>query len=306
MYSFNKLIVALDNTPHDSTLVEAASFISTLSGTKEVCFINIVKDLNIPKKISAEFPDIVNNAIKERREKIEKVIAAKFTYKRAKTSVEIKSGNPTSAILKHSIENDIDLILVGRKNRTKDGGTIITRLARKAACSLLVIPENYPSDVKKILVPIDFSEYSIEALEQAIDLAIPHLPNVKIYVQNVYQVPYGYHYTGKSFDEFADIMRENAEKDFKAFISTIDTHKVDLEPIYTLDRTDNIISKIYSAGISLDVDAIIFGAKGRTDTTAIFIGSSAEKLIHIDSTIPLMVVRPKGRRAGIIEMLKDI
>ena len=56
----------------------------------------------------------------------------------------------------------------------------------------------------------------------------------------------------------------------------------------------------------MHADAIVIGAKGRTDTTAIFIGSSAEKLIHIDSTIPIMIVRPKGRRAGIIELLKDI
>jgi nucleotide-binding universal stress UspA family protein len=91
-----------------------------------------------------------------------------------------------------------------------------------------------------------------------------------------------------------------------ALISEIDTKGVDIEPVYTLDKSDNIIAKIYSTGLRLDADAIVIGAKGRTDTTALFIGSSAEKLIHIDSTIPIMVVRPKGSRAGIIELLKDI
>lgn len=306
MYAFNKILVAIDHSPLDKELIDAASFISTLSKTKDIYFINVVKDLNIPKSIKKEFPDILSNAVQERTGEIDKLVKENYNYKQAKQHIEIKSGNPLRAILKFSIEKNIDLILVGRKSNRKDGGIIINRLARKAACSLLVIPAGYKKQVKKILVPIDFSDYSTEALKQAIDLAVPNLPHVKIYTQNVFQVPNGYRYTGKSFKEFASIMRENAEKDYKVLMHKINTKGVDIEPVYTLDRSDNIISKIYSTGLRLHADAIVIGAKGRTDTTSIFIGSSAEKLIHIDSTIPIMVVRPKGKRAGIIEMLKDI
>lgn len=306
MYSFKNILVALDHTSHDKELIDAASFISTLSETKDVYFMNVVKDLNIPRSIRKEFPDLISNAVSERTIEIKNQVKANYSYKGAKTHIEIKSGNPTSAILKYSMEMNIDLILVGRKNTRKDGGIIINRLARKAACSLLVIPIEYQKRVKKILVPIDFSDYSIEALKQAINLATPNLPNVKIYIQNVFQVPNGYRYTGRTFKEFAVIMKENAEKDYKSFMHKIDTKGVNIEPIYTLDRSDNLIAKIYSTGLRIDADAIVIGAKGRTDTTAIFIGSSAEKLIHIDSTIPIMIVRPKGKRAGIIELLKDI
>ncbi|MFY0650436.1 MAG: universal stress protein [Cyclobacteriaceae bacterium] len=306
MYSFNRILVALDNSEHDKELVESASFISSLSRTDDVYFINVVKDLNIPKSISLEFPDLLDKAVEERSGNLEGTVKKYFNYDGAKTHIEIRSGNPTRSILKYSINQKIDLILLGRKNKRKEGGTLINRLARKAACSLLIIPQEYKKQVKSILVPIDFSEYSKDALLQAIDLAIPSLPNVKIYTQNVFQVPNGYRYTGKSFKEFATIMRDNAEKDYNALMYEIDTKGVDIEPVYTLDKSDNIIEKIYNTGLRLKVDAIVIGAKGRTDTTAIFIGSSAEKLIHIDSTIPMMVVRPKGKRAGIIEMLKDI
>ncbi len=306
MYSFNNILVALDNSPHDKELIEAASFISNLSTPKKVYFINVVKDLNIPKSISKEFPDLLDKAVEERTGEINQLVSEHFSYTKAKRFIEIKSGNPTRTILKYSIKNNIDLILVGRKNRRKDGGTIINRLARKAACSLMVVPVNYQRKLEKILVPIDFSEYSVEALQEAIMLAKASPSPVKIYTQNVFQVPNGYRYTGKSFKDFAKIMRDNAEKDYQSLIYSIDTKGLDIEPLYTLDRSDNIISKIYSTGLRMDVDAIVVGAKGRTDTTSIFIGSSAEKLIHIDSTIPMIVVRPKGKRAGIIELLKDI
>ena len=91
MYSFNKILVALDHTDLDRELVEAASFTSTLAGTTDVYFINVVKDLNIPKKIQQEFPDMLSNAVQERTRDIEKVIKEVFKNKRAKIHIEIEN-----------------------------------------------------------------------------------------------------------------------------------------------------------------------------------------------------------------------
>jgi nucleotide-binding universal stress UspA family protein len=51
---------------------------------------------------------------------------------------------------------------------------------------------------------------------------------------------------------------------------------------------------------------IIIGAKGRTAATALFIGSLAERLIQINNKVPLLVTRPKGKNAGIIEYILEI
>ena len=110
-------------------------------------------------------------------------------------------------------DDDIDLVMVGRKKEKKGGGIVIHRLARRAGCSLLIVPQGVKESIRTILVPIDFSDYSSSALDEAISVAVNSSSEVKIIAQNVYQVPSGYHYTGKSYEEFALIMKQNAERD---------------------------------------------------------------------------------------------
>jgi len=129
---------------------------------------------------------------------------------------------------------------------------------------------------------------------------------IKVIIQNFYQVSIGYHYTGKSYEELRIIMKKNAKKSFKKLISKIDLKGVDVEAVYSHDKDDNPVKLIRATAKEHKIDGIIFGEKGRSATTALFIGSGAEKLIGIDLNIPIMVVRSKGKQAGIIDYLKEI
>ncbi|MBV6646759.1 MAG: universal stress protein, partial [Cyclobacteriaceae bacterium] len=249
---------------------------------------------------------LLEKALNERRALIENKVNSMFSCEGVKVHLMIRQGQPTKEIMKFAVKQKIDLIVLGRKNEKKGGGILINRLARRASCSLLVIPKDIEVKLDKVLVPIDFSNYSKLALEKALDLAEKSENNPKIIVQNVFQVPSGYHYTGKSFSEFAEVMKGNAEKDYKLFSQGISAKDVDMETLYTLDKDDDIIPHIYKKAKSMKADMIIIGAKGRSATTALFIGSKAERLIQVDTDIPMMVVRPKGKSAGIIEYLQEL
>jgi nucleotide-binding universal stress UspA family protein len=185
-------------------------------------------------------------------------------------------------------------------------GVIAQRLARRASCKLLIIPESHKPSLERILVPIDFSEYSRQALEYAIYISRNNAGKVEIICQNVYNVPVGYHYTGKSYAEFAEVMKRNAERNFNKFISDIDTEGTRITPVYSLDTNDDFTTDICDMAREKDVSGIIIGAKGRSATTALFIGSMAEKLMQVVKDYPLTVVRPKGKTAGIMEALLEI
>ncbi|MEM8895295.1 MAG: universal stress protein, partial [Bacteroidota bacterium] len=224
-------------------------------------------------------------------------------------TLEYITGQPTMSIWPLVARDALYLLLLGRKwiDSTGTGGIIINRLARRAACSLLVIPEgNNQLDLKRILVPVDFSVHAHMALECAASLTKGHNDESEIITQNVYSVPGGYHYTGKTYAEFAEIMKDNAKNDYQQFISDIDVDMSKVKNIYTQDKNDDIIATVYKTAKKLEVDTIMIGAKGRTATTALFIGSAAEKMIQYDSDIPLFVIRPKGKNAGILEYLKEL
>ena len=106
--------------------------------------------------------------------------------------------------------------------------------------------------------------------------------------------------------EFAEVMKANAQKDYKRFIKQIDTEGLNIEVVYSLDTNDNPVTDIVDFANYYRPGVIIIGVKGRTSTTALFIGSRAEHLIQQNSQIPMMVVRPKGKNAGILDLLKEI
>src|SRR5690606_23592470 len=158
---------------------------------------------------------------------------------------------------------------------------------------------------QKLLVPSDFSDYSKDALEEAIMIAERH-GGLEIVCQNVFTVPSGYHYTGKSYEEFTQIMRMHAEINYKKFIRKIDTKGIKITPVYTQDVLDDPVEEIVAKAKERNADCIIIGAKGRTAATALFIGSMAERLIQYNDSIPLMVTRPKGKNAGILDYILEI
>lgn len=280
--------------------------ITKVAGTKEISFLNVIREINLPDSIMKEFPHIRHDAMSEREKEIQLKIDKYFENKNVKVNIVIKSGQPTKSILKFSATNDIDLIIMGRKNARPGGGILTHRVARRAGCSLLIIPKDAKVRLKKILVPIDYSSHAKEAIKHTIQFATGDNEGMKIFAQKVYQVPTGYHTTGKSYTDFAKIMRENCEKEFKAFIHGIDPKGAVIEPIYTLDKHDDFIASIFKTARTKKVDAIVIGAKGLTSTTALFLGSKAEKLIAMDSKTPLVVIRPKGKQEGIIDYLRNI
>lgn len=307
MYQIKKLIVCLDQTPLDETLIKFAVFIARINQTKKVYFTNIIRNLQIPKDVLKEFPNLVENMVDERKSEMKEVVA-KFWDKDSTSEISyiVKEGQLAKKVLKLAHDKSADMIVVGRKVTLPGSGVGAQRLARRASCTLMIIPENSVAKIDKILVPSDFSEYSKDALEEAILISERNNKSIEIICQNVYTVPSGYHYTGKSYEEFAAIMHTHAEIKYKKFIRKIDTKGVTITPVYTRDEDDDPVEDIVNKASEIQADGIIIGAKGRTAATALFLGSIAERLIRMNDKIPMLVIRPKGKNAGILDYILEI
>ncbi|WP_304518169.1 universal stress protein [Cecembia rubra] len=307
MYQIKKLIVCLDQTSLDETLVRFASFIAKANQTKKIYFTNVIRNLNIPKEVLSEFPNLIENMVEERKGQMKEVVEKTFgNSSDIEFSYIVKEGQLSKKILKLAHEKSADMIIVGRKVNLPGTGVISQRLARRASCSLLIIPENASPKIDRLLVPSDFSDYSKDAMEEAILIAEKYGKNTEIVCQNVFTVPSGYHFTGKSYEEFTSIMKMHAEINFKKFIRKIDTKNIHILPVYTQDEDDDPVEDILAKAKEINADAIIIGAKGRTAATALFIGSMAERLIQLNDEFPLLVTRPKGKNAGILDYILEI
>lgn len=305
MEPFKEILVGLDTSALDETLIKYASYITENSSAERITFVNMIRNLNIPTEVKKEFPHLVENALDERKKLIKESIEKHFNpAKKVKTKILVKKGQ-APMLLEEAKKANTDLIIIGQKKTLDGTGVTTLRLARRADCNLLIVPENVTPKADKILVPVDFSKHAKLALEQTIDFVVKTGSNSEIICQNVYAVPAGYHYTGKSFNEFAEIMKRNAQSNFEKFIKKIDTRGTNLKDVYSLDTNDNLASDIYDLADEINPDFIVIGAKGRTAAAALFLGSLAEKMVNEKMSHPLLVVRFKGQNAGVFETLRE-
>ncbi len=308
-------IVGLSHTKLDIELIEYVNFLVNTTELEEIYFVHII-NLHIPTKILADFPNLEKDAIAERKVEVEKVVhdicheGGKIAY-----SVEvIQSSNILKGLLSAIGKFDADMVIIGRLANKNKESVITQRLARRAPCQILIVPEGINKRIeggvhlKTLLVPIDFSEYSALALERALVIARrnKHKHEIEIVCQYVYALPSGYHLTGKTEEEFSNIMCENAKESYQEFIADINTEGVSVRPVYSKDLNDDLTSDIRDLAAEIEADGIIIGSKGRTATAALFLGSFAEKLINNTTNFSLLVVRKKKDYEGILDLLKKL
>lgn len=308
MESFEKVLIGLDNTEMDNGLMQMANFLSRLNGTKEIHFLHVIKNTFISKSLLNEFPTLISDALKERKKsllaQISNLADESLTNK---MKFEVLVGTPQKEILKKADIEQIDLLVLGKKSSLAPRETMINSLTKKAECSLLIVPQGFQgAGFNRILVPIDYSKGAHMALKLAAKLQRTDLSNTEILTQNIFTVPTGYHYTGKSFEEFAEIMRQNAVHDYKNFVSDLDLKDANIKSIYTLDKQEDLISVISTTAKQMDADAVVIGAKLRTSSSTFFTPCSAEKLLRQHLSLPVFVIRKKGKTASFFEYLSEI
>ncbi|MDX5338451.1 MAG: universal stress protein [Cyclobacteriaceae bacterium] len=304
MKYFSKAMIGLDLTEMDDILIKKTAVLVKFLGIDKCYFIHVAKNLEIPQEILNQYPDLVAPT----DESIEAMILNKLKENNFPEDIEVEAfveeGNhPLETFLRWAKLKDADVIIMGRKETLEGSGSLADGVAKKAPCSILLIQEQRPVKLpKKILMLTDFSSHNHMFYEFgeriAADLHADLIP------LHLYEVPHGYSKTGKSFEEFSEIMKENAKKDFKKFASKHENS--DLECVMLLNNGDNIGDQITKYGKEIEADLILLGSRGRSASAAILLGSTAEKLIKANKELPMLIFKKKGETMGFFDALFKI
>ncbi|MBV6647843.1 MAG: universal stress protein, partial [Cyclobacteriaceae bacterium] len=175
--------------------------------------------------------------------------------------------------------------------------------ARKCPCSLLLVTQDCALKIDKLLVPIDFSDHSVLAMHLA--SAMQEGSKASLETVHVYGVPIGYYKTGKSYEEFAEIMRNHAAKDFSRFL---EKHHFPISTSCTYILTDDgkYPELTYDYAVEHGTNIIVIGSRGRTNISALLMGSTAEKLVFLSKDIPVLIAKEKGENMGFLDTLMKI
>jgi nucleotide-binding universal stress UspA family protein len=302
MFPFKRVLVALDLTEMDKTLIAYTSFLTTIFDIDKLYFFHVARSLELPEELLEKYPDLMAPSDESIEEEIQEKINLHYKgRKETDIKIEVREGNAEDKLLRWSDIKEVDLMIMGRKKSLPGSGQLPGRLARIGHCSMLIIPENSAPKIERIMVSVDFSESSLEALLEA--KLIAEKTNARILLQNTYNVPWGYHSTGKSYEEFAEIMKKNTHQHATSFIKQNGIEDDNLEIVLTLDNDEQPADKINLEAIKQKCDFVVIASKGRTGLANILLGSVADKVLQMDSEMPLLIVKNKKTNMGFLEAL---
>lgn len=302
---FDRMMVALDLTPMDEHILKYASMVVKNFDITKVYFIHITTSFELPEEMQDKYGDLMAPIDETLESGLHESISQYFTAQdKCEMQINAYTGKVTEEILKLSKIKMIDLTLLGRKSKLNGSGLNSKKVAKSTPSSVIFVTENPQLKLNKILISIDYSEHSKMAFEIGMDLQ--NKTGAKIYSNHVYRVPSGYHKTGKTYDEFAEIMLENTKKDCQKFFRSMNVENVDYENTYALDDDPHPADKIYKTGMEVNADIILLGSKGRSGFAAILIGSVAEKLVTEGNEIPIFLIKKDKENYSFIEALLNI
>ncbi|HEV2914508.1 MAG TPA: universal stress protein [Pyrinomonadaceae bacterium] len=138
-----------------------------------------------------------------------------------------------------------------------------------------------------LLVPVDFSECSLNAVRAAVGIAAPGGDLTLLHVIDENFVHDAVAASLGSSDEIQGRLRERAEIDFATMLEGMDTGAVNVERMIVIGTPFVEILKIAR---DLDLPMIVMGVRGRsTPPEEILFGSTAEKVLR-GSRVPVLCV----------------
>jgi universal stress protein A len=174
---------------------------------------------------------------------------------------------------------------------TKHPGEVLLELHRRDermldAASALAERETSSFSLKKVLVPIDFSECSKKALRYAVPLAKQHGAEISL----LYVVPPHYQAVenyGLDYAKLEEDLRVGGQKQLAEWAAKEVRGEVSADTLVRIGPPAEEIIAVAKKGLS---DLIVISTHGHTGLRHVFMGSVAEKVVR-HAPCPVLVVR---------------
>jgi nucleotide-binding universal stress UspA family protein len=213
---------------------------------------------------------------------------------------DLIEGTPAEAICDTADEVNADLIVVGSHGRTGIKrfflGSVAERVVRMASCSVLVArkPMITEHGFQRILVPTDFEDGALVALEQARALAADHA-TIDIlhcwFVDGVVEGSLEPGATGAVYTSMADMMLEDAGKNGQKLVDMVAGDSRQVRFHLHEGRPAGCV-QTFMEEQDLAYELVAVGTHGRRGLERVLLGSVAEATVRY-STCSVLVARAR-------------
>jgi nucleotide-binding universal stress UspA family protein len=293
MHRFKHILVGLTRTETDASLIRYAAMIARLGTANEIHFVHVLPQQTV-SAVSVE-AILTHDAV---RAEMEAEVRDHFTDvpETAQRFCHVLRGPLLDRFLDFAAEKQVDLILLGHQRSHNVRRSLARRLAMKAPCSVWMVPERTPTEIRNILVPTDYSEHSADALGVATSLA-KGLGIARCLALHVY-----FNEATTTFEEYEEVLHDRDEQAFERFLAPLNTYGVRVAPLV---EEGAIVSHVVNRVARREhADLIVINTRGRSQSSAILLGSVAEQIL-LESEVPVLVVKHFGARMSVLQALLD-
>lgn len=295
MKRFQKILVPLQLAESDRAVLGMASRIAAWAGPAEILFCHFSPREQIPATLKQTHPCLTASMDESAMEKMKQIVGAETEIPKGTTcSFHVEAGNPVSECLAMILDHDCDLVVVGT-----DPPLTAVRLARKAPCSVCVVPPDAPTLALKPLAAVDFSEHSRYACDIGFALAEAAAcqPAALLHVCHIHP---GYKWANLSREEFIASNESYAQRSMKDFVLGLDRPPEDFTT--HLHHHDSVPFGILDFVKQHDFDCIVAGCRGKDALSSLLLGSDTEQLIT-HSPVPVIAAKIKGTGRSFVEQI---
>ena len=302
MNDIKRILVTLDLSYIDNTILNHIKKIVTYLDVESIYFLHVVKDMEKP-----EGKEVIGKASMPVDERIALQMKTEIgnyltDFPRINTHILVKEGDPSKEILHTAKLKDIDLIILGNKEARARNSHLTQHVVNYAKSSVLLIPDFMPDTPDKIIIPIDFSKHSKLAFQLAHTFTkyLSIEGQAKIEAIHVFEIPSGYHYSGKSEEEFGEILKQRYEEQYDTFLKENGINGGGTQFKAILKSSSSTAKSILKYTQENDGSCILMGSKGRTELASMLLGGNARRLVEYNDQFPLVIVKDKHESEDLI------
>jgi nucleotide-binding universal stress UspA family protein len=270
-----------------------AALLAHESGSESVDLIHVIDNLAIetlrhliqtPLETERRLMELSRRQLTE----IERVLSEKYRVSVSATTLNV--GRPYTEIVRYAEFLNADLVVLGAHGgglvRELFVGSTVDRVLRKLARPVLIVKREPQASYRKVLIPVDFSEFSGQATEFAINIA----PHAHIIALHAFEVPFKAKLESSGADDdliqiYESEVQAQKKKEMEQFVSELGA-KATLSSIMELGPASAVIRKNLEV---LDPDLVVIGKQGQSGQDETLLGGVARRVIQ-DAGCDILVV----------------
>jgi len=289
-------LTAIEFGKTDESILQYLHFFSSIVPFEKKTFIHVIPEMSLLDALFTKVKDIPFNR-QDLRSRLVRTLQDKiqiyFSPENKTNQAFIMEGDPLENLLKAEKEINADLLLIGQDSNKRHHDILGKNLVQKSKGNALIIPSAALTSITQILVPIDFSPHSRQALQTAININ-KNLENpATIIVLHVYEMPTLSNYKiGYTLETYQDTVKDNLAKTMENFLASFASEDRSLIKTQLASKKFwSTAKQINSIAKKENIDFVVMGIKGHSRVETLLLGSVAERFITLNKSIATMMVR---------------